>query len=58
VRIPADFAALLDGDLESARGWRMSARRAFLHYFPLGYRVVAFVTTGDVGAAYILTRSA
>jgi predicted GNAT superfamily acetyltransferase len=58
VRIPSDYPALLDADLDSARAWRMSARRAFLHYFPLGYRVVAFVTTGDLGAAYVLTRSA
>jgi predicted GNAT superfamily acetyltransferase len=58
VRIPADFAALLHADLESARAWRMSARRAFLHYLPLGYRVRAFASEGDRGAAYILTRSA
>ena len=58
VRVPADYLALLDNDLELARAWRMSARRAFLHYFPLGYRVVAFVADGERDAAYLLTRSA
>ncbi|HEX7545744.1 MAG TPA: hypothetical protein VF368_03385, partial [Gemmatimonadaceae bacterium] len=58
VRVPADYLALLDGDLEVARAWRMSARRAFLHYFPLGYRVVAFAADGERDAAYLLSRSA
>ncbi|MFI5244932.1 MAG: hypothetical protein ACHQQR_06875, partial [Gemmatimonadales bacterium] len=58
VRIPADYRALLDGDLELARAWRTSVRRAFLHYFPLGYRVAAFVADGECDAAYLLTRSA
>jgi predicted GNAT superfamily acetyltransferase len=58
VRIPANYHALLASDLELARGWRMSVRRAFLHYFPLGYRVSAFVADGAHDAAYLLTRSA
>ncbi|MFI5246367.1 MAG: GNAT family N-acetyltransferase [Gemmatimonadales bacterium] len=58
VRIPADYLALLDRDLELARAWRMSARRAFQHYFPLGYRVSAFVSDGEHDATYLLTRSA
>jgi predicted GNAT superfamily acetyltransferase len=55
VRVPADYQALLEGDLERARAWRASARRAFLHYFPLGYRVTAFLADGDRDAAYLLT---
>lgn len=58
VRVPADFAAILAGDVEIARAWRMSARRAFLHYFALGYVVSAFVADGAHDAAYLLTRSA
>jgi predicted GNAT superfamily acetyltransferase len=58
VRIPADYHALLDRDLALAREWRISARRAFLHYFPLGYHVSAFVADGEHDAAYLLTRSA
>jgi len=57
VRVPADYIALFDSDLELARAWRMSARRAFLHYFPLGYRVSGFVADGEHDAAYLLTRS-
>ena len=58
VRVPADYLALLESDLELARAWRMSARRAFLHYFPLGYRVTAFAADGVRDAAYLLTRPA
>jgi predicted GNAT superfamily acetyltransferase len=58
IRVPADYHALLTDDLELARAWRMSARRAFLHYFPLGYQVTAFVADGARDAAYLLTRSA
>ncbi len=56
VRIPADYQELLAGDIEHARAWRMSARRAFLHYLSHGYRVSAFVADGDNDAAYLLTR--
>jgi len=56
VRVPADYQALLDEDVETARAWRMSVRRAFLHYFPLGYRVSAFVADGVRDASYLLSR--
>jgi predicted GNAT superfamily acetyltransferase len=55
VRIPGDYRALLAEDIALARAWRMSARRAFLHYFPLGYRVTDFVFDGTGEAAYVLT---
>ncbi len=55
VHIPPDYLALLDGDLELARTWRMSARRAFMHYLPLGYRVTNFIFDGTNDAAYVLT---
>ena len=58
VRIPRDYDALLGGDLERARAWRASARRAFLHYLPRGYRVTAFVTEPADDASYLLTQSA
>jgi predicted GNAT superfamily acetyltransferase len=54
VRIPPDYHALIDADFDKASKWRSSARRAFLHYLPLGYRVSAFVSGAD--AAYLLTR--
>jgi predicted GNAT superfamily acetyltransferase len=57
VHVPADYIALLDRDLDLARAWRMSARRALLHYFQLGYRVSAFVADGGRDASYLLTRS-
>jgi predicted GNAT superfamily acetyltransferase len=56
VRIPRDYHAVLTGDLERARAWRRSARRAFLHYLPLGYRVSAFLSGDDRESAYLLTR--
>jgi predicted GNAT superfamily acetyltransferase len=55
LRVPADYHALLTSDIELAREWRMSARRAFLHYLPRGYQVSAFSAAGD-DAAYLLTR--
>lgn len=58
VRVPANYHALLASDLAGARAWRMSVRRAFLHYLPLGYRVSAFAADGERDAAYLLTRSA
>ena len=58
VRIPRDFQALLDGDLERARAWRASARRAFLHYLTRGYRVTAFVPDPEGDATYLLTVQA
>jgi predicted GNAT superfamily acetyltransferase len=58
VRVPAEYHALLAQDLETARAWRISVRRAFLHYLPLGYHVSAFAADGARDAAYLLTRSA
>ena len=55
VRIPGDYAALLEGDLARARAWRASARQAFQHYLHGGYRVWAFVPGQDGDAAYLLT---
>ncbi|HXD22751.1 MAG TPA: hypothetical protein VN613_05275, partial [Gemmatimonadaceae bacterium] len=54
VRVPPDYHALLATDLDAARAWRMSVRRALLHYFPLGYRVSAFAADGERDAAYLL----
>jgi predicted GNAT superfamily acetyltransferase len=56
VRIPQDYHALIDANIAQARNWRLSARRAFLHYLPLGYRVTAFVPHPI--ATYLLTREA
>ena len=56
VRIPNDYTELLAGDIEKAREWRMSARRAFVHYFGLGYRVTAFKPGGGGLASYFLSR--
>lgn len=58
LHVPADYALLLERDLDLARTWRKSVRHAFLHYFALGYRVSAFVADGTHDAAYLLTRSA
>ena len=58
VRVPADYHALLARDLDLARAWRISVRRAFLHYLPLGYLVSAFAADGARDAAYLLTRPA
>ena len=55
VRIPQDYHSLVDADIAQARSWRASARRAFLHYLPRGYRVTAFVPHPD--ATYLLTRN-
>ena len=57
VRVPADFQALLHEDAGLARTWRMSVRRAFLHYFPLGFRVSAFAADGHHDAEYLLTHT-
>jgi predicted GNAT superfamily acetyltransferase len=55
VRIPNDYAVLLAGDVERARAWRASARRAFQHYLHGGYRVWAFVPGDGGDAAYLLS---
>ncbi len=56
VHVPPDYRTLREENLELARAWRMSARQAFLHYLPLGYRVTDFVFDGTGDAAYVLTR--
>ena len=56
VPIPDDYSKLLSGDLERARTWRASARRALLHYFQRGYRITAFVPGHGRDAAYLLSR--
>ena len=58
VRIPADYHALLAQDYALVRAWRISVRRALLHYLPLGYTVTAFAADGTGDAAYLLTRAA
>ena len=55
VRIPNDYSALLAGDIEIARAWRASARRAFLHYLHGGYRITAFVPGRGSDATYLLS---
>ena len=57
VRIPRDYAMLLAGDVEYARAWRLSARRAFTHYLARGYRVTAFVPAQHEHASYLLSNS-
>ena len=55
VQIPHDYHAMLAHDVERARAWRHAARRAFLHYFALGYRVSAFVPGHGNDARYLLS---
>ena len=55
VQIPHDYHALLALDIERARVWRQAARRAFLQYFALGYRVSAFVPGHGNDARYLLS---
>ncbi|HEY4658541.1 MAG TPA: hypothetical protein VIH11_03425, partial [Gemmatimonadaceae bacterium] len=57
VRIPHDYQALLDTDVDRLRAWRLSARRAFLHYLARGFRVSAFVPDGPRDGTYLLTRA-
>jgi predicted GNAT superfamily acetyltransferase len=57
VRIPHEYEALVTGDQTFARAWRRAARRAFLHYFALDYRVTAFVPGRADDAAYLLSRA-
>lgn len=57
VRIPHDYQALLDTEVDRLRVWRLSARRAFLHYLVRGYRVTAFVPDAPRDATYLLTRA-
>jgi predicted GNAT superfamily acetyltransferase len=58
VAVPNDYHTLLAHDLELARAWRASARRAFVNYLGNGWRVSAFIPSVDGDATYLLTRSA
>lgn len=56
VPVPREYGSLLAGNPDRARVWRASARRAFLHYLDLGYRVTAFVPAArDDVAAYLFS---
>jgi chorismate synthase len=57
VRIPNDYHALVDADVERAQRWRASTGRAFGHYFSRGYRVAAFVSGGAEAATYLLSST-
>ncbi len=58
VHVPSDYHALLAHDLELARLWRASARRAFVNYLGNGWQVSAFIPSRDGDATYLITRSA
>ncbi len=57
VRVPRDISALAQGDLPTARRWRMATRRAFTHYLRRGYVVRGFVADQG-GGAYLVERDA
>ena len=57
VRVPSDYQALLSNDVEGAREWRKSVRRAFIHYLGTGWHVAAFVPSAGGDATYLLTRA-
>jgi predicted GNAT superfamily acetyltransferase len=56
VAVPNDYHALLGRDLELARAWRASARRAFVNYLGNGWHVSAFIPSVDGDATYLLSR--
>jgi predicted GNAT superfamily acetyltransferase len=56
VRVPNDCGAPRERDLEQARAWRASVRRAFAHDLGLGWQVSAFVPSRDGDASYVLTK--
>lgn len=57
VRVPRDYATILAGDVAYARAWRLSARRAFLHYIERGYSVTAFAAAHHEHGSYLLSTS-
>jgi chorismate synthase len=57
VRIPNDYHALVEADVERAQRWRTSTSRAFGHYFSRGYRVAAFIPDGPGDATYLLSST-
>jgi len=59
VEVPADFQAVKQADLHTARHWRLHTRGLFEHYFQAGYTVIEFIS--DVAAGerrnfYLLKR--
>ncbi len=60
LEIPADLSALKAADLEKAKQWQESVRKACLHYFHRGYAVTDFIRVGapQPQAFYVLERSA
>lgn len=56
VRIPDDYSAALRGDIDRARAWRASARRAFAQLLAGGYHVSAFVPGHGGDATYLLSH--
>ena len=56
VAVPNDYHTLLAQNVELARAWRVSARRAFVNYLGNGWRVSAFIPSADDNATYLLTR--
>lgn len=57
VRIPNDYHALVEADVERAQKWRSSTSRAFSHYLSRGYGVAAFVPDRTDDATYLLSRA-
>ncbi|MGH7545402.1 MAG: GNAT family N-acetyltransferase, partial [Gemmatimonadota bacterium] len=58
VEIPADIQAMKAESRERARRWRVTTRRALLHYLGRGYRVVTLLRDEDGRVFYGLTRDA
>jgi predicted GNAT superfamily acetyltransferase len=60
LEIPADLGALKTADLEKAKQWQESVRKACLHYFHRGYTVTDFIRVDapHPQALYVLERSA
>jgi len=54
IRVPGNYQALVERDIEGAARWRGAVRRAFLYYLPRGYRVRALVSDRSGDATYVL----
>jgi chorismate synthase len=58
VEIPSDIHAVRNESMDMARGWRVSTRKAFVHYLGKGYEVKGFVRDTSSGRCfYILLKS-
>jgi predicted GNAT superfamily acetyltransferase len=59
LEIPADLIALKGTDLEKAKQWQESVRKACLHYFHRGYAVTDFIRVDapQPQALYVLERN-